>query len=311
MAIEENVGMLLDSVNGTGEPGLGEQSLSDARDGFRLLAALDGPGEPVDVLEDRAIPGPAGDVPVRVYRSGDDTSPRPVLLWFHGGGFTIGDLETADPTARKLANRTDAVVVSVDYRLAPEHPHPAALDDARAALTWVADHGREIHGDPTRIAVGGDSAGGTLAALLGLESRDGSRPALHHQMLLYPWLDLTGSYPSMEENAEGYLLTKAGLEWFAQQYLGTAGDRKAADVSPLWADDVSAVAPATVYTAEFDPLRDEGAAYAQRLTEAGVPVEYRCFDGMVHEFCLLGMVTPVAAEGIDAIATALRDAFAS
>ena len=287
---------------------LSAMSVEEARAVIVMLAAADGDPEPVDAVEDRSIPGPTGDIPVRLYRPADATGA--ILIWYHGGGWVIGDLETADPTARKLANRTGAVVVSVDYRLAPEHPYPAAVEDAWAALEWVAEHGAELGGDPSRIAVGGDSAGGNLAAIVSVLARDAGIGALRHQLLVYPAVDLTLSHPSIDENGEGYLLTKTGMIWFGEHYLGPASERgdldKHPNVSPIYTADFTGLAPATVVTAGFDPLRDEGQAYAAALAEAGVAVEEHRYPTMIHGFISMGGVTTVTNEALDAAGAALR-----
>ncbi|MGZ4694032.1 MAG: alpha/beta hydrolase [Acidimicrobiales bacterium] len=287
---------------------LSEMSVEEARAVIVMLAAADGEPEPVEAVEDRTIPGPAGDIPVRLYRPAQPTGA--ILIWYHGGGWVIGDLETADPTARKLANRTGALVVSVDYRLAPEHPYPAAVDDAWAALQWVAERGADLGGDPSRLAVGGDSAGGNLAAIVSVRARDAGLEGLRHQLLVYPAVDLTLSHPSIDENGEGYLLTKTGMVWFAEHYLGPATGRgdldKHPDVSPLYTADLAGVAPATVITAGFDPLRDEGQAYAAALTEAGVAVEEHRYPTMIHGFISMAGVTTVTNEALDAAGAALR-----
>ncbi len=291
---------------------LSEMSVEEAREVILMLAAADGEPEAVETVEDRSIPGPAGDIPVRLYRPAEPTGA--ILIWYHGGGWVIGDLHTADPTARKLANRSGALVVSVDYRLAPEHPYPAAVDDAWATLQWVAEHGDELGGDPSRIAVGGDSAGGNLAAIVSVLARDAGLEALRHQLLVYPAVDLTLSHPSIDENAEGYLLTKTGMIWFAEHYLGPASDRgdldKHPNVSPLYTADLSGVAPATVITAGFDPLRDEGQAYAAALSDAGVAVEEHRYPTMIHGFISMGGVTTVTNEALDAAGAALRASLA-
>jgi acetyl esterase len=305
--VDPNVQAMLDGLAASDTPDLSEMGVADARIAIGMLALVDGEPEPVDEVRDLVLPGPAGDIPARLYRSGPDDGPRPVLVWYHGGGWVIGDLESADPTARKLANRTGAVVVSIDYRLAPEHPYPAPLDDCWAALQWVAAHTGEIGGDPARIAVGGDSAGGNLAALVAVMARDAGGPALRHQLLVYPATDLTMSYPSIEINGEGLLLTRKAMVWFSGNYLGDA-DPRDPRISPMFVDDLSGVAPATVLTAEFDPLRDEGAAYAQRLVDAGVDCEHHGYDGMIHGFFGLGTVTPVALEAMDVASTRLRTA---
>jgi len=293
---------VLDQLETMGGPALHEVSPDEAREMMKLLTAIEGEPEAVARVENTMIAG----VPVRVYAA--ERGPQPILVWYHGGGWVIGDLDTTDGVARKLANRADAVVVSVDYRLAPEHPFPASVDDCWAVLEWVAANGAELGGDPPRIAVGGDSAGGNLAALMAIKARDAGI-SLRHQLLVYPVTDLTLSFPSIDENAEGYLLTKDSMVWFVNHYLGGA-DPKDPNISPYYVDDVSAVAPANVLTAEFDPLRDEGEAYADRLKDAGVAVEMKRYDGMIHGFYGLGSITPVADEAIATSAARLRAALA-
>jgi acetyl esterase len=246
---------------------------------------------------------------VRVYRpDGDDL---PVLVWYHGGGFTIGDLETADATCRQLATRGGCVVVSADYRLAPEHPFPAAVDDGWDVLTWVGQHGADIGGDTSRLAVGGDSAGGNVAAVVTHLTRDRGGPALALQVLVYPWTDLRMGHPSVEENADGYLLTRDTLAWFRNHYVGA----NEADVlnplaSPLLAEDLSGLPPALIITAEFDPLRDEGEEYGRRLEQAGVPVKVHRYDGMIHGFFPLVGVFDACNQAVDEAADAVRTAHA-
>ncbi len=277
---------------------------------YAALASTDGAPVDVGVVTDVAIPGPGGDIPARIYRpAGTETAP--VLVWYHGGGWVIGDVETSDATARKLCQRAEVVVVSVDYRLAPEHPFPAASDDAWAALTWVATTIGEHGGDPTRLAVGGDSAGGNLAALVAVRARDEGGPALRHQLLVYPGCDLTFGHRSIDENGEGYFLTRATMEWFVDHYLGSDrehGDPASPAVSPLHVDDLAGVAPAQVLTAEFDPLRDEGDAYAARLAAAGVPVDHVSGPGLIHGFFAMGDISPDADAAAVAAAERLRAA---
>ncbi len=282
----------------------------------RLMALLSAGEEVVEVgsVEERAIPGPAEDIPVRIYRPVDAPTPSPVLVWFHGGGWVIGDVDTADATARRLCEGADVVVVSVGYRLAPEHPFPAGPEDAWAALRWVAAEIDALDGDAARLAVGGDSAGGNLAALVAIRARDEGGPHLCHQMLVYPGTDLTMAYPSIEENGEGYFLTRPSMEWFADHYLGADrrhGDPASPAVSPLFTPDLAGVAPAQVLTAEFDPLRDEGGAYAARLAEADVSVDLVPHPGLVHGFFSFGSFSPDAASAVTAAITRLRHAFSS
>jgi acetyl esterase len=258
--------------------------------------------EDVAVVEDRA----AGSIAVRVYRPGAAPTPAPALVWYHGGGWVIGNLETADGICRRLANRTDAVVVSVDYRLAPEHPAPAAVDDAWESLCWVASNGPELGVDATRLAVGGDSAGGNLAALVAVKARDAGGPRLRHQLLVYPATDLTRSSASHTEHAVPMFDPSSIGSWF-DMYVGGA-DPGDPSLSPAATADLAGLPPACVITAGFDPLRDEGIAYAERLRDAGVDVEHLHYPSMLHGFYQLGLVTPVAAEATDASCTHLRAA---
>ncbi len=277
---------------------------------YDAMSAMAGEPAVVGSVEDRAVPGPAGDIPVRVYRP-DVDGPAPVLVFLHGGGWVIGNLDSHDVPCRALCRDAEAVVVSVDYRLAPEHPFPAALDDAWAALTWVAAHPDDVGGDASRIAVGGDSAGGNLAALLALRARDEGGPSLVHQMLVYPVTDLASESPSYVENGDGYFLTAETMRWFIGHYLGADrehGDPSDPRISPLRADDLSGLPPAQVLTAEFDPLRDEGDAYASRLAEAGVAVDHVTHPGLVHGFIGMGMLSPDCATAAAAAAARLRAA---
>jgi acetyl esterase len=283
----------------------------DARGLLRGLAAMEAQPE-VERIEDRAVPGPVGDVPVRVYTpAGAAGAGRGVLVWIHGGGWVIGDLETADPTCRLLANRSGCVVVSVDYRRSPEAKAPAPLDDCLAVLRWVAADAAGLGVDGDRIAVGGDSAGGNLAALACLRLRDEGGPAVAFQLLVYPVTDLTRSSGSYEENAEGYFLTKASMVWFIDHHLsGTGIDPKDPLVSPLYADTLDDLPPALVITAEYDPLRDEGEAYAQRLREAGVDVEAVRYDGQIHGFFAMATLLEDGAAAVDRAGARLAEVLA-
>ena len=264
------------------------------------------PGEDVASVEDLEVPGPDGPLPVRVYRPDGAAVPAPVVVFFHGGGWVLGSIATHDATCRGLANRTGAVYVSVDYRLAPEHPYPAAPEDCYAATCWVADHAVDLGVDPGRLAVAGDSAGGNLAAVVCQMARDRSGPAIAFQLLIYPVTDLDfDRWPSMEENADGPLLTREGMDWFARHYVGTlpfTGDPYAA---PIRAADLSGLPPAHVATAGHAPLRDEGAGYAEALAAAGVTVGYDNFATMIHGFVGFADVVPAAGEARDRIAAAL------
>ena len=289
-----------------------EQTPDEAREGYRALVAMFGPAEEVARVEDRTIPGPGRDIPLRIYTP-EGAGPFGVLVFYHGGGFVIGDLDSHDRECRALCNGAGCIVVSVDYRLAPEHPFPAAPEDAFAALGWVADNAPEIGADADRMAVGGDSAGGNLSAVVTLMARDAGGPALRLQLLVYPATDLrTGdNYPSYSENAEGPFLLKSTMDYFMAHYFGAAdaiqarSDRRA---SPILAASHVGLPPALIVTAEFDPLRDEGEAYAKALEEADVPVRLHRYDGMAHLFFQL---SPIVTQGKDLLAeasTALRKA---
>ncbi|MFB4317658.1 alpha/beta hydrolase [Actinomadura sp. 21ATH] len=283
-----------------GFPALGETVL-DAAEARAVLAAApvpDVPRTPVARVEDRA----AGDVPVRIYWP-DAPAPAPVVVFFHGGGFVLCDLDSHDGLARDLCAGAGAIVVSVDYRRAPEHRHPAAADDAYAAAAWAHAHAAELGGDPGRLAVAGDSAGGALAALTALRARDGGGPPLRHQLLVYPVTDAAMDTASYRDHAADGFLTAKAMAWYWEQYLGGADGR---DASPLRAADLSGLPPACVITAEHDPLRDEGEAYAERLAAAGVPVEARRFPGTFHGFAGVTHVLPAAREAVALAAAALR-----
>jgi acetyl esterase len=300
---------LLDQMASLGGPPLHELGVSQARALLEGLAAIGGPRAEMARVEDRTFAGPAGDVPVRIYRPTDDAGPQPALVWYHGGGFVLGNIEVSDLTCRDLAAQAGVVVVSVDYRLAPEHPYPAGVDDCYAALVWVVATAGDLGIDPTRVAVGGDSAGGNMAAVVALAARDRGGPALRFQLLVYPVTDALMSYPSIRDNGQGYMLTDDSMKWFIELYLGARGDPKDPLVSPLYADDLSGLPPALVVTAEYDPLRDEGEAYGLRLQQARVAAKISRYDGMIHGFFSMGAVVdaarPAAAEAADALRRAL------
>jgi acetyl esterase/lipase len=264
--------------------------------------------DPVHEVVERAIPGPAGEIPVRIYRPAPD-GPLPALVYFHGGGWTIGDLDIYDPSCRALANAVGCTVVSVDYRLAPEHKFPCAVDDAFAATRWVAEHATELGVDAARLGVAGDSAGGNLAAVVSLLARDARGPDLAFQLLVYPVTDYEFESESMAANATGYFLELESMRWFYDQYLADETQGDDWRFSPVRAADLSGLPPAFVLTAEFDPLRDQGEAYARKLEEAGVPVELRRYDGVFHGFFGMRDLMEPAQEAFDDVTKALRVAF--
>ena len=241
-------------------------------------------------VADRRIPGPAGEIPVRVYRRLGGPAEPPSIVYLHGGGWVVGDLDSHDGSCRLLADVTGCVVVAVDYRLAPEHPFPAAVEDSLAAYRWVQEHHAELGTEAGRVGVMGDSAGGNLAAVVAQVTRTGEVPAPVAQCLVYPGTDAHLDAPSHKLFGEGFFLTREGMEWFRAHYLPDPDDWDSPLASPLLEPDLSGVAPAVVVTAGFDPLRDEGRAYADRLAEAGVSVRYRCYDDMVHGFFGMGVL---------------------
>src|SRR2546423_1700448 len=306
MPLDPQAQALLEQMQALGAPPLHEQPVEMARESLAMFASMGGTGEEVAKTEDRGISAPHGEIPVRIYTP-HGSGPFPVIVFFHGGGWVLGDLETHDITCRALANGAKAVVVAVHYRLAPEHKFPAAADDCYAALQWAHEHAAELGGDPSRMAVAGDSAGGNLAAVTALKARDEGGPALRFQLLVYPVTDFSMATPSYEANAEGYVLTKDSMKWFWDHYCSDA-DRKNPYASPLHAPDVSGLPPALVITAEFDPLRDEGEAYAKRLEEAGVAVKATRYDGQVHGFFGMTAIFDAAKRALDEATSALREA---
>jgi acetyl esterase len=263
---------------------------------------------PMGAVADRTIPGPAGTIPVRVYTPGSASGAG--IVYFHGGGWVIGGLDTHDGTCRALATAAGTTVVSVDYRLAPEHKYPAAADDCYAALLWVAQHGREIGIDPSRLAVAGDSAGGNLAAVTALLARERRGPALRMQLLIYPVTDHRFDNASYRDNAEGYFLTTKQMKWFWDHYLERADQGDELSASPMRAKDLAGLPPALVITAEYDPLRDEGESYAARLREAGVPTELVRYDGQIHGFFAMFEALDDGRLAVERAGAALRRALA-
>ncbi|MBT2757635.1 alpha/beta hydrolase [Mesobacillus foraminis] len=307
MALDPQAKFILDQMEAMGGPAMHTLSPEEARL-TTDFSALAGEPEAVAKVEDRKIPGPAGEIPIRIYTP-EGEGPFPVLVYYHGGGWVIGNLETVDIPCRMLANQANCVVVSVDYRLAPEHKFPAAADDSYAAAKWVVENAASIQADPDRIAVGGDSAGGNLAAVVALMARDKGEISLAYQILIYPVTNHSYATESYTENAEGYLLTKDSMIWFWNHYLDNEEDGQNPYASPLLASDFSGLAPALVLTGEFDPLRDEGEAYAKRLKEAGVPVEANRYDGMIHGFFWMPGVLEQGRKSIEQAAAALKQAF--
>ncbi len=303
MPLDPQVRAYLEEASAAGLPPYNSLSLEEAREAMVARSArfLVNP-ERVSAIETRDIEGPGGPLALRIYTP-EGTGPFPVLVYFHGGGWVIGNLDTHDSLCRALANAGRSIVVSVDYRLAPEHRFPAQVEDAYAATQWVASNAASIGGDEVRVAVGGDSAGGTLAAAVTLMARDrrGAQPGF--QLLIYPVTNFAFDTVSYKQNASGYMLTRDDMGWFWHHYLADEADGLHPYASPLQATELHGLPPAMVITAEFDPLRDEGEAYAERLREAGVPVKLLRYEGMIHNFVRM---FPVLDRGREAVQQAGR-----
>jgi acetyl esterase len=302
----------LDLLATIGAPPLHGLPVEQARVAYKKARAIaQPPPAPVASLKELSAPGPAGAIPLRSYRpvGSAESEALPVLVFMHGGGWTIGDLDTHDVACREICNRSGCAVVSVDYRLGPVHKFPAAVDDTIAAIRWIAANARELNIDAKRIAVGGDSAGGNLAAVAALILRDAGGPPLAFQLLIYPATDFRANTPSHAQNGSGYLLTREAIDYFSASYLASAQDGADWRASPALAKSFRDLPPAFVLTAGYDPLRDEGAEYARLLREAGVPVEYVCFDAQIHGFITMSKVIDAATLAFDRCAGALQRAF--
>jgi acetyl esterase len=289
-------------------------SVAEARDAvLGLSRAVGGAAEDLHQVVDRTLPVSGGDIGIRLYwpRAAAAGESLPIVMHYHGGGFVAGSIETHDVIARYYARHADALVVSVDYRLAPEHKFPTALEDSYAALRWAVDHAGELGADPTRVAVTGDSAGGTISAGLCLLARERGGPAIAYQALVYPAVDFDPAavYPSRQQfGGGGYLLSNDDMRWFTSLYLTNPGDARDPRFAPFRTTDLSGLPPALVLTAGCDLLRDEGKAYADRLATAGVPVEYRCFEGTIHAFMSFSGAIPAAVEGLAFVSSRMRAA---
>lgn len=312
MPLDPQIQTLLEKAKQAGLPEYWQLTPDQGREQYKQrVERLGAKNEPIHRIENRKIPGPDRAMPIRVY------TPRelmigeklPALIWYHGGGFVIGDLDTHDGACRRLATLAECIVVSVDYRLAPEWKFPAAVDDAIAALRWVALHGEEIGVDTSRLAVGGDSAGGNLATVCAIMARNEGFPALKHQLLIYPCVAPEPETPSHREFAQGYLLTRNTITWFYKQYLRSHKDANDFRFGPLIADDLTNLPPAFILTAGYDPLRDEGVQYAQRLITSGNAVTLINMPGMVHGFYLMLGAIDASAEAVSRSARALRSGF--
>ena len=307
MPLDPQAQAVIDAVNALGLPAVWEVSPEQAR--INAAARPRPAGPEVAAVVDRNIPGPDGDVPVRIYTPEGD-GPFPILAWYHGGGWVVGDLESADATARHLCKGAGCVVVSVDYRLSPETKFPGPAEDCYAATVWAANNAGSLKADASRMAVGGDSAGGNLAAAISLMAADRGGPAIVHQLLVYPVTERNYSTPSYSQNAEGFLLARDAMIWYWDAYLADAADASNPYAAPMNAESLAGQPSALVITAEFDPLRDEGEAYGRRLQEAGVATTISRYDGMIHGFFGMVGIMDKSGQVMEEATAALRAAFA-
>ena len=311
MPLDPQVQTLMEQMAALNAPPIHTLTPELVRMGIKMQLAND-TSEPESVAQvvNRTIPGPVSEIPVRIYTP-TGSGPFPSLVFFHGGGWVICDLDTHDSLCRSLCNDAGCVVVSVDYRLAPEHKFPAAPEDCYTATLWVAGHAAEIHANSGKIAIGGDSAGGNLTAVVAQMVRDQGGPHLALQLLIYPATDFTFDGPSIHENGQDYFLTVDDMSWFMNHYLNSDTDKKNPLASPLQSANLRGLPPALVITGEYDPLRDEGETYGKRLKEAGVAVTISRYNGVIHGFLSLEPLTDKGKQAIEECAQALRVAFAT
>ncbi|MEZ5661243.1 MAG: alpha/beta hydrolase [Burkholderiaceae bacterium] len=311
--LNEQAKALLDLIASLGAPPMNTLPVSEARAQYRdRRYATQPPAPEVASVSDHQVRSGKDQITVRAYRPRDsrpDTA-LPVLVYYHGGGWTIGDLDTHDTLCRSLANGSGCAVVSVDYRMGPEHRFPVAVEDAMNALHWVVAQALMLGIDPSRIAVGGDSAGGNLAAVVSLLARDAGKPSIKFQLLIYPATDQRAGFESHRRNGEGYLLTADLMAWFRDQYHSSPDEYLDWRASPLLAPSHADLPPALVLTAGYDPLIDEGQAYARALSQAGTTVESICFDGQIHGFITMGKVIDEANHAVERCCAALAKALA-
>ncbi|WML40025.1 alpha/beta hydrolase [Neobacillus sp. OS1-2] len=306
MSLDPQTKMILEFFAAAGAPPLEALAPEMARQAFALPQ---GDLEPVGRVENRTIPGPESEIPVRVYYPKEVQPYSPAIVYYHGGGWVVGNLDSHENICRALTNIANCVTISVDYRLAPEHKFPAAVYDCYAAVEYVYDHAEEFQVDQNRIAVGGDSAGGNLAAVITNMAKDKNKPAICFQLLLYPATNILGTpSASKVDNAEGYFLTQGTMEWFRDCYIN-AGEEDTPLLSPILYEDVRGLPPALVITAEYDPLRDEGEEYAKKLADAGVEVELTRYDGTIHGFISMAGVIGLGKAALEQSGTALKKSF--
>lgn len=310
MPLDPQAKAMRDRAAAAGTPPLYTLSIEDARAAdLAAIQAAAGAGAPVREIVDTHVPGPDGPTPIRIYRPDGADEPLPTVLYFFGGGWALGSIDTSDEICRDLANLVPCQLITVGYRLAPEHKFPAAVLDCYAAASWIADHAAEFRVDPARLVVAGDSAGGNLAAAVTLIARERGGPALTAQVLVYPNTDHRGDTASMRDNDDPALFNHRSVAWYWDHYLARPEDGRDPLASPLLADDLSGLPPALVITAEHDPLRDEGERYAGRLRDAGVPVVASRYDGMVHGFFSMPGILDAGRRARDEVAAYLRERF--
>lgn len=309
MPLDPQADALLKQMEADGVPDISEMSVPQARAFLDQAFGNMVPNpEPMAEIRDFTVPGPAGRLPVRLYKPEGSEANPPLVVYYHGGGWVIGNVHAYDATCRALASASGCAVASVEYRLAPESAFPAAPEDCYAATHWLAQNASALGVDGDRVAVAGDSAGGNLAAVVSLMARDRGGPKISYQVLIYPAVDVEGDYPSRTENAEGYFLTTRAMRWFYEHYIQDESHAKDALASPLLADDHSGLPPAIIITAGYDPLRDEGEAYAKKLGEAGVEVKVSRHDGMIHGFASMIGALDDARESMAEMGQELRAA---
>ena len=308
--LDPDAALVFKAFQDAGRPAYETLTPTEAREYYRQARLVTNPDPPLlKSAEPLAITTPGGTIPGRIFRprnARESNGRAPCLVFFHGGGWVMGDLETHDVVCRKLADEGQLIVISVDYRRAPEHKFPAAVDDAIAATAWIASHAEELGIDPARLSVGGDSAGGNLAAVVAIAARDGNGPAISGQVLIYPATDFAMSHPSHREPETSIILTHAVMRWFRDHYLNGPDDAGDWRASPARAKTLAGLPPAYLMTAGADPLRDEGDEYANRLKEAGVAVTYRTFPGQFHGFFTMGKLLDQANVAVRDIGAWLR-----
>jgi acetyl esterase len=311
MLLDPQARALMDLVTAKGIPPTHQMTPEDARRFYRERRFFTQPDPPaVSLVQELVAIGPHGDIPLRLVRPAGVAleTVLPVLVYYHGGGWTIGDRDTHDTLCRQLANGAGCAVVSVDYRMGPEHRFPAAVDDTLAATRWIRDHATELALDPARLAIGGDSAGGNLAAVVAIAARDAGDLPICFQLLVYPATDMRAVAPSHTACGQGYMLTADSITYYRGHYIPDAGQWSDWRASPLLREDLQDLPAALVLTAGFDPLRDEGRQYADRLSAAGNAAQYVCFERQIHGFLTMGRVLDEANTAVDLCTAALRRA---